>query len=224
MGRISYNVMKLLAEIPEGVTVVAAAKARTSCEIEEAIDAGIRVFGENYLQESKAVIEAIGRRASWHFIGHVQKNKVKHVVPLFDMIQTVDSMELAALIDQHSSKHGRIMPVLVEVNSGREENKHGAMPEAVPALIRQISLLPNIRVKGLMTMGPFLDDFEGLRPCFRQTKALFEDISRLDIPNVSMETLSMGMSDSFRIAVEEGATMVRIGTMIFGERPYRDHI
>jgi len=220
MGTIRDNILRLLAEIPQDITVVAAAKSRTAGEIQEAIDAGITVFGENYLQESRPVIEAIGQKASWHFIGHVQKNKVKLVVPLFDMIQTVDSIELAAMIDQHALRHATVMPVLVEVNSGREENKHGAMPETVAGLIRAMSMLPNIRVKGLMTMGPFLDDFEGLRPYFRQTRALFEEIGSLGIPNISMEVLSMGMSDSYRIAIEEGATMVRIGTMIFGERPY----
>jgi pyridoxal phosphate enzyme (YggS family) len=220
MGGIRDHILELLSEIPEGVRVLAAAKARNAVEIEEAIDAGITDIGENYFQESRAMIEAIGKRATWHFIGHIQKNKVKHIVPLFDMIQTVDSLELAAMIDQHAAKHGKVMPVLVEVNSGREENKHGAMPEAVSGLIREISALPNIRVQGLMTMGPFLEDFEGLRPYFRETKRLFEEIRTMEIPNVSMEILSMGMSDSYRIAIEEGATMVRIGTMIFGGRPY----
>jgi hypothetical protein len=220
MGRIRDNVRKILSEIPPGVTVVAAAKTRTASEVEEALEAGITVFGESYLQESRPVIEAIGGRAVWHFIGHVQKNKVKHVVPLFDMIQTIDSLELAALVDQHAARNNKVMPVLIEVNSGREENKHGAVPEAVEALVREVSRLPNLRVQGLMTMGPFLDDYAGLRPYFKETKVLFDEIRALDIPNVTMETLSMGMSDSFRIAVEQGATMVRIGTMIFGERPY----
>ncbi len=219
MGRIRDNVLKILAEIPAGVTVVAAAKTRNAPEIEEAMEAGITIFGESYLQESRPVIEAIGSRALWHFIGHVQKNKVKHVVPLFDLIQTIDSLELASMVDQHAARNAKVMPVLIEVNSGREENKHGAMPEAVEGLIRQISALPNLRVQGLMTMGPFLEDYTGLRPYFRETKALFEKIRALSIPNISMDTLSMGMSDSFRIAIEEGATMVRIGTMIFGERP-----
>jgi PLP dependent protein len=219
MGEIRGNVLKLLSEIPQGIYIVAAAKSRNAQEILEAIDAGITTVGENYLQESKEMIEAIGKKAAWHFIGHIQKNKVKHIVPLFDMIETVDSLELSDLIDQHSFKHGKIMPVLIEVNIAREAQKHGAMPDAVPGLIRQISGLPNIRVKGLMTMGPFVEDPEELRPYFRQAKTLFDEIKALNILNVSMENLSMGMSDSFRIAIEEGATMVRIGTRIFGERP-----
>lgn len=220
MGEIRENCLKILSEIPPGVTVVAAAKSKSAQEIREVVDAGITFIGENYLQESQVVIGAIGDRAVWHFIGHIQKNKARHIVPLFDMIQTVDTFALAALIDQLAGKHGKVMPVLVEVNSGREEAKHGAMPEAVADLVRQMSVLPNLRVQGLMTMGPFLDDFTGLRPFFRETKALFEDISALNIPNVRMETLSMGMSESYCIAIEEGATMVRIGTKIFGERSY----
>jgi pyridoxal phosphate enzyme (YggS family) len=219
MATIRENVLQILSEMPPGVIVVAAAKSKSAQEIEEALDAGITAVGENYLQESREVIGAIGNRATWHFIGHVQKNKVKHVVPLFDMVETVDSVELATLINQQAQKHGKVMPVLIEVNIAHEEQKHGAMPEDIAALIREISNLPNIRVKGLMTMGPFLEDPEGLRPYFRQTKALFDEIKALALPNVQMEYLSMGMSDSYRIAIEEGATMVRIGTRIFGPRP-----
>ena len=219
MGLIRDNAAAILATIPPSVTVLAAAKSRDASEVIEVIDAGITDIGENYFQESRAMIEAIGKKATWHFIGHIQKNKVKHIVPLFDMIQTVDTYELAAMIDQHAEKHGKIMPVLVEVNSGREDNKHGAMPEAVEELVRRISVLPNLRVRGLMTMGPFLEDFEGLRPFFRETKALFDEMRSKALPDVDMEILSMGMSDSYEIAIEEGATMVRIGTKIFGQRP-----
>lgn len=210
----------ILSEIPPSVIVVAAAKAKTALEVRESLDAGITAVGENYLQESREVIGAIGNRATWHFIGHVQKNKVKHVVPLFDMIETVDSKELAVLIDQQALKYGKIMPVLIEVNIAHEETKHGAMPEDVAGLIKEIGSLPNLKVNGLMTMGPFLEDPAGLRPYFRQTKALFDEIKTLMIPNVQMEHLSMGMSDSYLIAIEEGATMVRIGTKIFGPRLY----
>lgn len=220
MGTIRENVLMILSEIPPSVIVVAAAKAKTALEVREALDAGITAVGENYLQESREVIGAIGNLATWHFIGHVQKNKVKHVVPLFDMIETVDSKELAVLIYQQALKYGKIMPVLIEVNIAHEETKHGAMPEDVAGLIKEIGSLPNLKVNGLMTMGPFLEDPAGLRPYFRQTKALFDEIKTLMIPNVQMEHLSMGMSDSYHIAIEEGATMVRIGTKIFGPRPY----
>lgn len=220
MGQIRDKAAAILAAIPPTVTVLAAAKSRNASEIAEVIEAGITDIGENYFQESRAVIEAIGGKATWHFIGHIQKNKVKHIVPLFDMIQTVDTYELAAMIDQHAARRGRIMPVLVEVNSGREENKHGVMPEETAELVRRISVLENLRVKGLMTMGPFLDDYRGLRPYFRETKGLLDEIRSMGIPGVEMAILSMGMSDSYEIAIEEGATMVRIGTKIFGERPY----
>jgi PLP dependent protein len=220
MGRIRDNVLKLLSEIPPGITVVAAAKSRNAQEILEAIEAGITAVGENYMQESRMMIEAIGSKALWHFIGHIQKNKVKLIVPLFDMIETVDSEELAFMIDQHAARYGKVMPVLVEVNIAHEAQKHGAMPEDVPDLVRQLSVLKNMRIRGLMTMGPFVEDPGELRPYFRQAKALFEEIRALNIANVSMDHLSMGMSDSFSIAIQEGATMVRIGTRIFGERPY----
>ena len=220
MGDVRENVLKILAEIPKDIIVVAAAKSKSIQDIEDAISAGINTVGENYLQESRTAIEAIGNRVSWHFIGHIQKNKVKHIVPFFDMIETVDSLDLATLIDQQAQKLGKVMPVLIEVNIAHEEQKHGAMPEDVPTLIKEIGKLPNINVKGLMTMGPFLDDLAGLQPYFRQTRQLFEEIKSLHLPNVDMEHLSMGMSDSYLIAIEEGATMVRIGTKIFGPRSY----
>ena len=219
MGLIRDNVLRLLSEIPPGITVVAAAKSRDAAEVLEAIVAGITAVGENYMQEARTMIDAIGEKASWHFIGHIQKNKVKYIVPLFDMIETVDSMELASIIDQHAAKYGKVMPVLIEVNIAHEAQKHGAMPEDVPDLIRQMSSLKNIHVSGLMTMGPFVEDPEELRPYFRQAKVLFEEIKALNSTNVRMDYLSMGMSDSFPIAIQEGATMVRIGTRIFGERP-----
>jgi pyridoxal phosphate enzyme (YggS family) len=220
MGRIRDNVLRLFSEIPQGITVVAAAKSRNAEEILEAIDAGITAVGENYMQESRAMIEAIGAKASWHFIGHIQKNKVKYIVPIFDMIETVDSMELASIIDQLAAKYGKVMPVLIEVNIAHEAQKHGAIPGDVPGLVRQLSGLKNIRLSGLMTMGPFMEDPEELRPHFKKAKVLFEEIKGLNIANVTMDYLSMGMSDSFAIAIQEGATMVRIGTRIFGERPY----
>jgi len=220
MNSIRDNVLKILSTIPEGIQVVAAAKTRNPEEILEAIDSGITVIGENYLQESREVIQEIGDRATWHFIGHIQKNKVKYIVPLFDMIETVDSVELAEMIDRHAENHGRIMPVLIEVNSAEEPQKAGVMPGDVKALVEKISSLRNIQVQGLMTMGPFLEDPEGLREYFRITKVLFEELKDAAIENTKIQHLSMGMSDSYLIAIEEGATMVRIGTSIFGERIY----
>ncbi|HOO39388.1 MAG TPA: YggS family pyridoxal phosphate-dependent enzyme [Deltaproteobacteria bacterium] len=220
MSTIRDNVRQILSQIPKDVVVVAAAKTRNADEILQAIDGGIRHIGENYLQESREVIQEIGNKASWHFIGHIQKNKVKHIIPLFDIIETVDSVALAEIIDFQAEKHGKVMPVLIEVNCAEEPQKAGVMPRDVRELIERISGLKHIRVQGLMTMGPFLDDPEGLRPYFRNTRALFEQLGSEKIENVEMKHLSMGMSDSYLIAVQEGATMVRIGTRIFGERIY----
>jgi len=175
--------------------------------------------GENYLQESREVIGALGGKAQWHFIGHVKKNKVKHVVPLFDIVETVDSYELAALVDDHARRLGKTMPVLIEVNSGREPQKAGVLPDDAEALVRSLAALPHLHVLGLMTMGPFAGDPEESRPFFRETRRVFEALGRLAVPGVDMRRLSMGMSHSWRVAIEEGANVVRIGTAIFGPRP-----
>jgi pyridoxal phosphate enzyme (YggS family) len=152
-------------------------------------------------------------------IGHLQKNKVKKAVALFDMIETVDSLELAREIDKRCAQMGRVMPVLVEVNSGRERQKSGVMPGETEGLVKEISRLPNIKVMGLMTMGPRFGNPEDSRSYFVITRQLFERIKELKLPNVEMKYLSMGMTNSYHVALEEGANLVRIGTKIFGERP-----
>lgn len=220
MSTIRDNARLILSQIPGDVAVVAAAKTRSAEEILQALDGGIRNIGENYLQESREVIREIGGKAAWHFIGHIQKNKVKYIVPLFDMVETVDSTGLAEIIDAQAEKHGKIMPVLIEVNCAEEPQKAGVMPGNVQELIERISRLRHIHVQGLMTMGPFLDDPEGLRPYFRNTRKLFDELREAHIGNTEIKHLSMGMSDSYLIAIEEGATLVRIGTKIFGERIY----
>ena len=212
------NVKKILSELPEGVTLAAAAKTRQPEEILEAIEAGIRIIGENYVQEAERAYQVIGDKARWHFIGHLQKNKVKKAVELFDMIETIDSAEIAVEIDKQCARINKIMPVLIEINSGREVQKSGVLPEDAVTLIREISTLANIKIMGLMTMGPFFGDPEDLRPCFKEMKRLFEEIRALKLPGVEMRYLSMGMTSSYKVAVEEGANMVRIGTRIFGER------
>jgi pyridoxal phosphate enzyme (YggS family) len=216
---IRENVTQLLAELPEGVQLVVAAKGRAPVEVMEVVGAGARIIGENYLQEAERAYEAVGTQAQWHFIGHLQRNKVGRAVKLFDMIETVDSLALAREIDKRCGQIGRVMPVLIEVNSGREEQKWGVLPEGVESLVREISALPSIRVEGLMTMGPEVGDPEGARPYFIETRRLFDHLKELDLPGVSMKYLSMGMTDSYRIAIEEGANVVRIGSRIFGERP-----
>jgi pyridoxal phosphate enzyme (YggS family) len=215
---IRENVNKLLEELPEGVELVAAAKTRTAAEVLAAVEAGIKIVGQNYVQETEAIYPAIGKKARWHFIGHLQKNKVKKAVKLFDMIETVDSVELAQEIDKRCAATGKVMPVLVEVNSGQEPQKAGVLPEKAEELIKAIARLANIKVMGLMTMGPRFGNPEDSRPYFVITKKIFERIKALKIPNVEMKYLSMGMTNSYPVALEEGANLVRIGTLIFGER------
>lgn len=212
------NVERLLEELPEGVELLAAAKARTPDEIRKAVEAGIRIVGENYVQEAEKAFSVVGSKARWHFIGHLQKNKVKKAVRIFDMIETVDSAGLAEEIDRRCREIGREMEVLIEVNSGREPQKFGVVPGEAEKLIRNLCSLDNLRVMGLMTMGPFSGDPEKARPYFCTTRELFEEIKTLDLPDAEMKYLSMGMSATYRIAVEEGANVVRIGTEIFGPR------
>ncbi|HJX13402.1 MAG TPA: YggS family pyridoxal phosphate-dependent enzyme [Dehalococcoidales bacterium] len=216
---IKQNVRKILSELPAGVRLVAAAKTREPREILEAIEGGAGIIGENYVQEAEKSREAVGGRAAWHFIGHLQRNKVKKAVEIFDMIETVDSAEIAREIDKRCATAGRTMPVLVEINSGREPQKSGVAPEDAEPLIREIAALPHIRVMGLMTMGPLTGHPEESRPCFAETKRVFDRIKGLKLPNVAMQYLSMGMTHSYRVALEEGANLIRIGTGIFGERP-----
>ena len=222
MTSITENVHRLLQELPPAVQPVAAAKTRTPAEIREALQAGIQILGENYVQEAEQAQAAVGKAAQWHCIGHLQKNKVKKAVELFDMIETVDSLEMAQEIDKRCQQLGKIMPILIEVNSGRELQKSGVLPENAAALAQSISSLPDIRLMGLMTMGPAVGDPEDSRPYFVTTRQVFEQLKLLAIPNVTMQYLSMGMTNSYKIALAEGANMVRLGTLIFGERPVYD--
>ena len=218
METITENVKRLLSEVPEGVEIVAAAKTRTADEILEAIESGITKIGENYVQEAVSVHELVGEKAQWHFIGHLQSNKVVQVVPIFDMIETVDSAKLARKIDKYAKLNNKIISILIEVNSGREPQKNGVMPEDVEQLIREIASLPHVKVMGLMTMGPFTGDPEDARPYFVETRKIFDHIAKVNIPNIEMKFLSMGMSNSYQVAIEEGANIIRIGTNLFGAR------
>jgi len=213
---IKENVSQILAELPQGVELVAAAKGRTPEEVLEAVEAGVKIVGENYIQEAERAYELVSARAKWHFIGHLQKNKVKKAVALFDMIETVDSAEIAREIDKRCAHVVKIMPVLIEINSGREPQKSGVLPEDVEELARQISGLKNIRLMGLMTMGPRFGNPEDSMPYFAQTRKVFEQIKGLNLPDVEMKYLSMGMTNSYKVALKEGANMVRIGSKIFG--------
>ncbi|MFC1875368.1 YggS family pyridoxal phosphate-dependent enzyme [Chloroflexota bacterium] len=215
---IKDNVTRILSELPEGVQLVAAAKAVAPARILEAIEAGLRIIGENYIQEAETAYELVGNRAEWHFIGHLQSNKVIKAVKLFDVIETVDSVQIAREIDRRCAQLSKVMPVLVEINSGRERQKSGVLPEEAEGLIRDIAQLENIRVVGLMTMGPHFGNPEGSRPYFIETRKVFESIKALNLPGIDMKYLSMGMTNSYWIAIEEGANIVRIGSKIFGQR------
>ena len=215
---IRENVKLILSELPEGVELVVAAKTRRPEEVLEAIESGVDIIGENYLQEMESAYRVIGRKAKWHFIGYLQKNKVGKAVRLFDMIETVDSLEIAGEIDKRCALIGKAMPVLIEINSGRESQKTGVFPEDVDEMVKEISSYQNMKIAGLMTMGPMWGDPEDSRPYFRETKRLFDRIKSLSLPGVEMRYLSMGMTNSYRVAIEEGANIVRIGTKVFGER------
>lgn len=214
---IAESVQEILKTLPDSVVVVAAAKGRTRLEVEEVIDAGITMVGHNYVQEARQMLTpALRKRASWHMIGHLQLNKVNWAVRLFDMIQTLDSVELAEEIDRRCARLDIVMPVLLEINSGREARKTGVLPEDVDALVHVVAGLEHVELQGLMTMGPRFGDPERARPYFQATRETFERLASGALPGVTMRTLSMGMSNSYRVAIEEGANMVRIGSRIFG--------
>ncbi|MDD4860278.1 MAG: YggS family pyridoxal phosphate-dependent enzyme [Dehalococcoidales bacterium] len=215
---ITQNIRQILNELPPGVQLLAAVKGCAPPEILEAINAGVRLVGENYVQEAERAYQAIGQRAEWHCIGHLQKNKVKKAVSIFDVIETVDSVEIAREIAKRCAEIGKVMPVFIEINSGCEPQKSGVLPENAPALAKEIAGLSNIRIIGLMTMGPVSGNPEDARPCFAETRKVGESIRRMNLPDVEMKYLSMGMSGSYRIAIEEGANIVRIGSLIFGGR------
>lgn len=215
---IKENVKRILKELPEGVQLVGAAKTRTPQEISEAVEAGLEHIGENYVQEAERAVKEIGHVGKWHMIGHLQRNKAKKAASIFDMIETLDSLKLARAIHNACAGLGKVMPVLIEINSGEESQKAGVAPEEAIDLIKDASQFENVKIMGIMTMGPFGGDPEDSRPYFKRTKLLFDELAELNLPNVEMAFLSMGMSNSYKVALEEGANIVRIGTKIFGER------
>lgn len=204
-----------MAELPTGVELVTVVKGRTTEEIREAVTAGVKILGENYLQETENAWKTFSRAVAWHFIGHLQRNKVKKAVAMFDMIETVDSLVLAKDIDASCAALQRTMPVLIEVNSGREKQKAGLFPEEVKPLASEIARLKHVKLMGLMTMGPRVGEPEDARPYFITTRQLFRELRQSSLSNIEMKYLSMGMSNSYRIALQEGANIVRIGRQIF---------
>jgi len=203
MKETAERVKTTLASLPPHVLLVAACKTRTASEVREAMSEW----------ESQRTVQT-----RWHLIGHLQRNKAKRAVELFDMIETVDSVRIARAVGRHCAAAGKTMPVLIEINSGRESSKTGVPPDEVADLAQEIVGLQNIRLQGLMTMGPRFGDPEDARPYFRLARELFNELSSANTENVEMRYLSMGMSNSYEVAIEEGANIIRIGTKLFGAR------
>ena len=206
---------------PEDVTLIAVSKTKPNEMIQELYDHGVRIFGENKVQEMDAKEEALPKDIEWHMIGHLQRNKVKYIIDKAAIIHSVDSLRLAETINAEAAKKNVIANILIEVNVAQEESKFGLSVDEVLPLIEQISATcSNIRIRGLMTIAPFVEDPEENRSVFRDLQKLSVDIDGKNINNVSVDILSMGMSNDFEVAVEEGATHVRVGTSIFGQRNY----
>lgn len=205
---------------PASVQLIAVTKTIDTEQIRIAVEAGMTVLGENRVQEVLHKYEAIGPNVSWHLIGHLQTNKVRQIIDHVDMIHSLDSIHLAHELQKRAVKRENPVKVLVEVNVGQEASKFGLSPDEVPEFLKSLNDMDFIQICGLMTVAPFLDDPEDVRMVFRSLKMLFDDIKKLNLPNVRMEHLSMGMTHDFEVAVEEGATMVRVGTGIFGARNY----
>jgi pyridoxal phosphate enzyme (YggS family) len=204
------------------IRLMAVTKTVNDNRLEEAIGAGVDMIGENYVQEAKAKIERLGRPIEWHMIGHLQTNKARYAVKLFDMIHSVDSMDLAAELDRRSRVPGHPARILIEVNLSGEKTKSGVPAPIAIGLVQQIAGLQNLSIQGLMTMPPWFDDPEGARPYYTALRELRNRINREGITDRTIQELSMGMTDDYEVAVEEGATIVRIGRGIFGERPSRN--
>ena len=206
---------------PQEVTLIAVSKTKPLFMLEEAYEAGARDFGENKVQEILEKHPKMPEDARFHMIGHLQRNKVKQVLPHAVLIHSVDSYRLAEQISQEAGKLGITAKILLEVNVAKEESKFGMMPEDVEEMAGQIAALPHLQIEGLMTIAPFVDDPEKNRPVFRKLYQLSVDIKKKNIDNVNMGVLSMGMTGDYQVAIEEGATMIRVGTGIFGERNYK---
>ncbi len=203
---------------PEAIQLVAVTKTQSIETLEKAFDAGVRTVGENRVQELLAKWPNFENRFEWHIIGHLQTNKVKYIIDKVALIHSVDSLKLAQEISRQATKIGKIMPVLIQVNPAEEETKFGLSSSEVEVLVREAALLPGIKIQGLMTIAPFVDDEGLLRQVFSDMRRIFDHLKDVSVPGVEMKHLSMGMTHDFEIAIEEGATMVRIGSGLFGER------
>lgn len=218
--RIQYACQRANRDRSE-VTLIAVSKTKPLPMLESIYQAGIREFGENKVQELCEKQEALPSDIHWHMIGHLQRNKVKQTIDKACLIHSVDSIRLAKQIEEEAAKRNKIMPILIEVNAAEEESKFGITIPETEAFVREISVYPHILIKGLMTIAPFVENPEDNRIYFYNLKQLFVDINQKNIDNVCMDILSMGMTNDYEIAIEEGATHIRVGTGIFGERIYQ---
>ena len=221
--QLEENIIKSCEKVgrdPKEVTLIAVSKTKPYTAIEEALPSGVLDYGENKVQELTEKYEILPKDIRWHMIGHLQRNKVKYLVGKVELIHSVDSLRLANQIETEFAKKNEIANILIEVNMANEESKFGITSETTEQLVREISKLEHVRIKGLMTIAPYTDNPETNREYFRNMKKLSVDITEKNIDNVSMNVLSMGMTGDYQVAIEEGATMIRVGTGIFGERNY----
>ncbi|MFH1260137.1 MAG: YggS family pyridoxal phosphate-dependent enzyme [Elusimicrobiota bacterium] len=217
------DICRRLHRDPREIKIVAVTKTVPVLKIEEAINCGVEIIGENRIQETEEKYRQISSPAQWHFIGHLQKNKVKKAVKIFDLIQSVDSLVLVEEINRQAQLINKVQEILIEIKISPEPTKYGVAPQDLKSFLAVVGngrdrSLQNIKIKGLMTIGPLLNNLEQTRPYFRRMKDLYEEAKLQNIPGIKMEILSMGMSDDYQIALEEGSNMIRIGRMIFGER------
>ncbi len=207
----------------EEVTLIAVSKTKPVSVLKEAYDLGVRVFGENKVQELADKYEELPKDIRWHMIGHLQRNKVKYIIDKVELIHSVDSLRLAETIEKEAAKHNITANILIEVNVAKEESKFGLMPEELDEFVSEVAKFPHIQVQGLMTIAPFVDDPEENRGIFQRLRKLSVDIAEKNVDNITMCILSMGMTNDYTVAVEEGAAMVRVGTGIFGARDYMNN-
>lgn len=219
---IKDNIEKIKRELPEGVLLLGVTKTRTAEEINEAIDGGITDIGENKVQELVDKYDHV-KPVKWHFIGHLQRNKVKYIIGKVDLIHSVDSLRLAEEIDKKAKEHGIIQDILIQINPAREESKFGVYLDDTEELLWGIiEKSGNLRIRGLMSVAPFTEDPEDTGKYFGAVKELYDRLGKIDHPMVDFKYLSMGMSHDYKVAIANGSNLVRIGTAIFGERKYKD--
>lgn len=202
------------------VTLIAVSKTKPVETLEEAYQLGVRIFGENKVQELNEKYDALPGDIQWHMIGHLQRNKIKYVIDKAELIHSVDSIRLAEAIEKEAAKRNLTADILIEVNAAREKSKFGLLPEEIDSFIENVKNFPHIRINGLMTIAPFVENPEENRPIFAYLRKLSVDIAEKNAHNINMSVLSMGMTNDYQVAIEEGATMVRVGTGIFGLRSY----